>query len=433
MLDIITNFSDSLYVQDCSYFREAMGVNDNDSIASQDGDRFGCAAVSLFYLLPDGKLHPLAIVVDYKNNIGNSAVIFNKRLSPSDPTSPETEDWPWRYAKMCAQISDWTRHELTVHLTNTHLVEEVVIVATHRKVPVAHPIFQLLSPHWLKTLSLNAAARSTLVPSVITKIAGCTEDQVYSFIRHAYKNFDWISGYIPNDMEKRGFPMDRLGTDPKFHNYAYGKDMALMWNTLHTFVSSCMSVSYATDDAVASDTVIGDWCTEMRSPTGGQLSSFPAAITTRAELVDALTMCIHIASPQHTAVNYLQDFYQVFLPNKPSALYKAPPSTINDLNAWKEADIIASLPMKFPQQWLLTTHLPHLLSYRVAQDQNLPTYAISLSKVGRNETIRAAARTLYAELLNLKVSFDAINNALDDPLIQYHVMDPEVTAVSILL
>ena len=65
-----------------------------------------------------------------------SVTIFNKRMSPSDSTSGEKDDWPWRYAKTCAQVTDWMRHELTVHLTLSHLVEEAIIVATNRTIPM---------------------------------------------------------------------------------------------------------------------------------------------------------------------------------------------------------------------------------------------------------------------------------------------------------
>jgi len=69
---------------------------------------------------------------------------------------------------MCVQVSDWNLYELTVHLTETHLVEEAVIVAAHRTLPVDDIVYRLLAPHWLETLPLNAAARSALIPSSLS-------------------------------------------------------------------------------------------------------------------------------------------------------------------------------------------------------------------------------------------------------------------------
>lgn len=118
--------------------------------------------------------------------------IFNKRLHPLDPTDSEISDWPWRYAKTCAQVSDWTRHELASHLVDTHLVEEVIIVGTNRHMGSRHPVYRLLQPHWLRTLSLNAAARSTLVPGVIIDLIGLKKDELHHFISHAFNNFNFV-------------------------------------------------------------------------------------------------------------------------------------------------------------------------------------------------------------------------------------------------
>lgn len=111
----------SLYIQDCSYFRDAVGVKGNHVLESRPEGRFLCAAVSLFQLHPDGRLHPLAIVIDFKGSMDESVTIFNKRLNPSDSTDKEKTDWPWRYAKTCAQVADWVCHEVTIHLVEYSL------------------------------------------------------------------------------------------------------------------------------------------------------------------------------------------------------------------------------------------------------------------------------------------------------------------------
>ena len=173
----------------------------------------------MFHLGSQGKLHPLSIIIDYRGSIASSVVVFNDRLDASASTYSEATNWPWRYAKMCAQAADWTRHEITVHLTNCHCVEEAAIVACNRTLPNDHPVYKLLQPHWLKTLSLNHAARKTLVPSVIMPITGLPEDKIYQFIRRECSTFDWAAAYVPNDLKRRGFPINELKTSPKFHNY----------------------------------------------------------------------------------------------------------------------------------------------------------------------------------------------------------------------
>jgi hypothetical protein len=129
---------------------------------------------------------------------------------------------------MCVQVSDWNLYELTVHLTETHLVEEAVIVAAHRTLPVDDIVYRLLAPHWLETLPLNAAARSAFIPNSFVNINGMTSSQTYAFIKDAYNKFNWKARCIPDDLQNRGFPESELASK-KFHNYAYGRNMSALW------------------------------------------------------------------------------------------------------------------------------------------------------------------------------------------------------------
>lgn len=457
MASLITSSGakDALYVQDCSYFRIAAGVGMPGNVEMKanvtDGKgRYACATVTLYNLTQGGKLHPLAIVIDYKISMERSVVIFNQRLDPAVEWD-QAHDWPWRYAKTCAQSADWVRHEAAVHLTNCHLVEEATIVASHRTLPTDHLVYRCLQPHWLKTLPLNAAARATLVPQVIVPIVGLTEDQTYRFIRDAYDRFDWQANYVPNDLKRRGFPLEAMLDldDKKFRNYAYGKDVLLMWNVLRAFVKSFLVIGgagFATDDKVANDPHISAWCQEMQSAAGGQMPTWPTIKTVDA-LVDCVTMCIHIAAPQHTAVNYLQEYYQSFVVNRPPAMCTPLPQNLNELQSYQEKQLIDALPINRPKEWLLASHLVHLLNYRVAEDQNLVNYGVSLyhlSDQSGEMALRDAAKKLVDDLTELGDTsnavgetvpgiFTRISMAMDDQECPYKVMDPIATAVSILI
>jgi hypothetical protein len=173
----------------------------------------------------------------------------------------------------------------------------------------------------------------------------------------------------------------------------------------------------------------------MRSNTGGQMKSFPE-LKSVADLVDAVTACLHIASPQHTAINYLQNYYQTFVINRPAALYAPIPKKLDELNAYKEADLLQAYPINHPRDWLVASHVSHLLSFRVAQDQNLPNFALSAAKIASlngQTKLAAAAAQLYADLADLKGIFQQHSKELDDQVKPYDVMNPDATAVSILL
>ncbi|PVH71666.1 Lipoxygenase [Cadophora sp. DSE1049] len=429
--------AESFFIQDCSYFREAANAAPAATLQSDDKKRFGCASVTLFQLREDGNLHPLAIIIDFKMSIEDSVVIFNKRLTPVDSTSTEEQDWPWRYAKMCSQVSDWTRHEIQVHLNDCHFVEEATIVAAQRSFTADHIVYRLLEPHWLKTLPLNASARSILVPKVVVEINGFSKAQTYAFLLNAYKRFNWTDHYIPADLERRGFPQSKLD-DKAFHNYAWARNMVPMWNTLYNFVFSVLKTAYKTDADVEADKSVSSWCHEMHSPTGGQMASFPD-IRTIDDLTNAVVMCIHTASPQHNSVNYLQCYYMAFVPNKPGCLNTPLPNTLEELMSYKEQDVVAALPVHDEQVWLLSSQLPYLLSYGVSEDQTLLSYAQELEDEARGEegenwkAIETAAGNFYGDLMKLGVLFDEHSRVLDDKIVPYNVMDPTELAVSILI
>lgn len=431
----------SLYMQDYSYFCAAVGLAADAIITSgppahfwSDSQRWGCAPVALFNLEDSGTLHPLAVILDYRGSMEHSVTAFNGRTSSAQPDHENAQDWAWRFAKTCVQSADWLRHEATVHLTETHLIEEVVIVAANRAFDTGHIVYELLYPHWLKTLPLNEAARQTLVPSVIGPLAALPSKLVLRFVRNAYARFNWQERYVPQDLATRGFPPKQLN-EVKFHNAGYARNIVLMWEIIRKFVDTALAKYYPNDSTVTADTQIAAWCNEMRGPKGAQMDTFPN-IATVEQLVNAVTMCIHIASPQHSAVNYLQDYYQSFVINKPPAFFAPIPETLEALQALTEDNFVKLLPINQPRYWLMASHVVHLLSLRVADNQNLPNYVLSVYKLAleRNDQHFAnAALSLYSDLEQFGEIVKRYSNELDDKSIPYMVLFPDVTAVSILI
>jgi hypothetical protein len=93
------------------------------------------------------ELKPIRIVVIGPNNL--------REISrPSDKS--------WTFAKYCAQCSDKNVHEYKYHLTECHLMMEIIIVATNRLLK-GHFVGRILLPHMRKTLKINVAARSSLI------------------------------------------------------------------------------------------------------------------------------------------------------------------------------------------------------------------------------------------------------------------------------
>jgi len=140
---------------------------------------------------------------------------------------------------------------------------------------------------------------------------------------------------------------------------------------------------YTNNSYVERDQDLPNFRNEMRNPLGGAVGKF-TDLNTVEEVIDMVVMCIHIACPQNTAANYLQDYYQAFVPNKPSCLCTPLPQTIERLNTFTEEDLVQAFPVKHPRVWLMASHLPYLLGYQVDQKQTLLNYAVSLQKLAEN-------------------------------------------------
>lgn len=320
----------------------------------------------------------------------------------------------------------------------THMAEEAIIVSANRQLPPEHPVFRILRPHWQKTLALNGAARITLVPKVILNIVGFDKDKATSFIRDEYSSFDFENSYVPKDLRRRGFSPEELN-DKKFHNYTYARCINSMWNKIREYVEEILFLDYTgpiVDQQVKDDKFIDNWCREMRSRDGAHLPNFPRIKTFEA-LVDCVTMAIHLASPQHTAVNYLQDYYQCFVINKPSCLFAKPPGTLGGLLGYKESHLVEALPMNQPHVWLLSSHVPYLLSFKPKQSETLIGCIYTMWKASKNngDSKRTAALSkFYKALVDSRQEFEGYSGEKNDSrVIRYEVLEPERNAVSILI
>jgi hypothetical protein len=253
-------------------------------------------------------------------------------------------------------------------------------------------------------------------------------------IRQSYVNFDFTGRYAPTELKSRGFDTSKLD-DPKFHNYLYAREISKCWDVLRAYVSDVLRSAYPKGDAdVRADKYLAGFCAEMRSLQGAQLPSFPV-VKTLNELIDMVTMCIQIASPQHNAINYLQQFYLSFVPNRPGSFAAPVPTTLAELQGYTEEHVVAALPIGgFADrvEWMLMAQVPFLLSAEVDPESNIEEYAASTSK-SSNPHIAKAGAAFSKKIQALKGLFDKYDKQKDDQVTAYHVLDPKVIAQSILI
>lgn len=103
-------------------------------------------------------------------------------------------------------------------------------------------------------------------------------------------------------------------------DYPYAVDGLEIWSAIQTWVTEYCSFYYESDEEVKEDNEIQSWWAEIRNEGHGDLRDEPwwSEMKTRAELIEACTIIIWLASAFHAAVNFGQYPYAGYLPNRPT-------------------------------------------------------------------------------------------------------------------
>lgn len=342
---------------------------------------------------------PAAILLDRAVAVGQRQVVVS-----GDLTSPK-----WRFAKMCAGAADWNAHELGSHLTLAHIVSEVACVVTYSSLPHQHPIYQLLLPHFFRTLPLNDNARTSLVPEIIAqRLSAFSKDQCFAFCAAVFNNWNFEDHYVPNDLQARGV------ADLPLHVYPYATTARLVWDQVRKYVAQVVNGLEALapqKQLLANDFYLGQWCTKMQASTPG----FPN-ITDTEQLCDALTMIIYTATHQHSAVNYFQSKYLSYVPAAPGFLATRPPSNLDGIT---EADLLAALPRARSAE--LSRAIANMLSDPPAEIHRLTQFQFSSSPPRHYvewTALRTALQEFQQDLQDVLRPYDAVTVVSNSNLAQ---------------
>lgn len=335
-----------LYITDYEVLREIEPATtdiENDTI-----QKYIYHPIALFAVepgnCPNRRLVPVAIQCEQKPS--NDNPIF---VAPNLNSSLE-ERWAWQIAKLTVQIADANYHEFISHLGGTHLRMEPIAIATYRKLPITHPLGKLLLPHFEGTLFINDSAVKGLVNpgGTVDKVAaGTLKSSILLSVKGA-KNYPYVfnESSLPKVLKARG--IDDVQTLPC---YPYRDDGLLIWNAIHEWVSSYLSLFYANDSAVQNDAAIQDWIRDLTDPKGGQMEGIgeqippdaPGKIETLAYLIEAVTLIIFTGSANHAAVNFPQSLWMTYMPNMPLAGYRPAPKTTVGMTEQNYLDLLPPL------------------------------------------------------------------------------------------
>ncbi|CAL0332442.1 unnamed protein product [Lupinus luteus] len=225
------------------------------------------ATRTILFLRDNGTLKPLAIELSLPHPDGDQSGAVSKVILPA---KEGVESTIWLLAKAYVVVNDSCYHQLMSHWLNTHAVVEPFVIATNRNLSVLHPIHKLLHPHYRDTMNINALARQSLI------------------------NAD--------------------------EDYPYATDGLEIWAAIKSWVHDYVSLYYATDYDVKSDSELQNWWKEVVEVGHGDLKDKPwwPKMQTLEELIETCTIIIWTASALHAAVNFGQYPYGGFILNRPT-------------------------------------------------------------------------------------------------------------------
>ncbi|KAM6902322.1 polyunsaturated fatty acid lipoxygenase ALOX15B-like [Xenentodon cancila] len=253
-------------------------------------------------------------------------IAIQLKQSPSETNPvfvPQDLEADWLMVKTFVRAADFSDHELRSHFLRTHVMSELVAMATLRNFPMVHPLYKLLAPHFRFTLEIDALARQLLLSDggslkEYTAVGGVA---TLEFLRRASASLKYQDLCLPDDITGRG--MDSIP------GYYYRDDGLQLWDIIHRYVEGVVNYYYRSDDDVIRDSELQSWINEIIvfGRLGDQSKGFPKSFASVVELTYFVTMVIFTASAQHSAVNNSQLDYFGWMPNAPVGLQHPPPAS----------------------------------------------------------------------------------------------------------
>jgi arachidonate 15-lipoxygenase len=217
---------------------------------------------------------------------------------------------------------------------------EPIAIGTARQLAENHPLSILLRPHFLFMLTTNHLGQQKLLNSggPVDQLLAGTLAESMELVKDAYKDWRIDEFSFPKEIQNRG--MNQIP------HYPYRDDGMLLWNAIHTFVTDYLNHFYPSPQYVSDDYELQAWAKELADQgIGGKVKGMPTRIDSVNDLIEIVTTVIFICGPQHSAVNFAQYDYMVFVANMPLAAYQS--SSENNVNLKDqitEEAILALLP-----------------------------------------------------------------------------------------
>ncbi|XP_028824917.1 hydroperoxide isomerase ALOXE3-like isoform X2 [Denticeps clupeoides] len=283
---------------------------------------------------------PLCLLhVDQEGTLKPIAIQLQQTPGPQNPVFlPSDSKADWLLAKMWVRSSDFQYHQLISHFLRTHLLGEVFCVATLRQLPEVHPLHQLLMTHIRTTMQINIQARASLLApnGVFDQSIGCGLTGAFAILARGASRLRYSSLCVPDDLRDRG-----VATLPTCY---YAQDAQRVWTILFRFVSGWVDLYYHSDTDVQLDNEVQHWISDIFAEGFQGLTEMelPQSFESKAELSKFITMVIFSCSAQHSAVNFTQLDFNLWMPNCPASMSQPPPQSKGSVR--EEKELLVYLP-----------------------------------------------------------------------------------------
>ncbi|KAF5911795.1 hypothetical protein HPG69_015773 [Diceros bicornis minor] len=360
------------------------------------------APLIMLKMEPNGKLLPMVIQVRHPGHPPPNTVLCSPQpLLPG--TQPPDPPLAWLLAKSWVRNSDFQLHQLQYHLLNTHLVAEVIAVATMRCLPGLHPVFKLLIPHIRYTMEINTRARTQLISEggIFDKAVSTGGGGHVQLVRRAMAQLTYCSLCPPDDLANRGLL--------RIPSALYAHDALRLWEIIARYVEGIVHLFYHRDDIVRGDPELQAWCREITEVglCQAQDRGFPVSFQSQNQLCHFLTMCVFTCTAQHAAINQGQLDWYAWVPNAPCTMRMPPPTTKEDVTM---ATVMGSLPdvRQACLQMTITWHLGR-------RQPDMVPLGHHKEKYFSGPKAKAVLNQFQTDLENLEREITARNEQLDLP------------------
>lgn len=373
--------------------------------ASVGGLKLGTWAGGAKYLAA-----PLALFITAGADRALLPVAIQLGQAPGPVITP-ADGMRWAMAKTFVTVADGNLHQAVVHLGHTHLVIEACAIAAYRNLAEAHPLHQLLAPHFEGTFYINDAAESKLTEpgGGVDKVMAATIEESRRVAIESVLSWNFAETMLERDLRARGVDDPRTLPD-----YPYRDDARLVRGAIRDWVECYLRIWYRDDAAVRDDREIQAMFRELGAEDGGRITGVPRIDGVWA-LTEAVTHIVFTGSVQHAAVNFPQLPIMSYAPAFPLAAYHPVPGDEATYAEW-----LSTLPpLALAQlqgalgQLLGGVHHTKLGHYDVPifrhfahdarTDEPLRAFRARLEEIERVITLRNQGRAPYEYMLPSKI------------------------------